>query len=95
MRFHRLFGQEKALTDLAVDETVRDELEHLDLAGGRILADLARDLRRERNDGSVPASAATRRGRLESAAVVAITVQDLLTLSGVHALGIGAPTVPL
>jgi len=95
VRFHRLFGQEKALTDLAVDETVRDELEHLDLAGGRILADLARDLRRERNDGSVPAGATTRRGRLEPAAVVAVTVQDLLTLSGVHALGIGAPTVPL
>jgi hypothetical protein len=37
----------------------------------------------------MPAGAAARRGRLEAAAVVAITVQDFLTLCGVHASGIG------
>ena len=28
------------MADLAVDETLRDQLEHLDLAGGRLLLEL-------------------------------------------------------
>ncbi|MBM2822748.1 MAG: hypothetical protein HW413_1494 [Thermoleophilia bacterium] len=37
----------------------------------------------------MPTRAASRRSRFESTAVVAIPVQNLLTLSGVHASGIG------
>ena len=37
VRLDRLLGEEEPLADLTVDETVRDELENLDLAGGRLL----------------------------------------------------------
>ena len=83
------------LADLTVDEAVGYELEHLDLPRCRILTDLARRRRGEGNDRPVPAGATSRRGRLEPAAVVAVTVQDLLTLSGVHVFGIGARITPL
>ena len=95
VRFDCLFGQEEALADLAVDEAVRDQLKYLDLAGRRILAQLSRRRRRERDNRSMSAGATACRGRLEAAAVVPITAKDLFTLSGVHASGIGAPAVPL
>ena len=41
VRFDRLFREEEAFADLAVHETVADELQNLDLAGCGILADLA------------------------------------------------------
>ena len=41
--------------DLAVDESVRNELKHLNLARGRILADLAGRGWSKRNDRAVPA----------------------------------------
>jgi hypothetical protein len=41
------------------------------------------------------AGATTRRGRLEATAVVAVPVQDLLALSGVHASPIGVQPVSL
>jgi hypothetical protein len=92
---HRLLGEEEALADLAIDETVRDELKDLDLASRRILADFPGRGRRERDHGSAPARAASCRSRLESTAVIAISVEDLLTLSGVHESGIGAARIPL
>ena len=77
------------LADLSIHEAVRNELEDLDLTSRRVLPELAGDLRRERDDGAVTTGAATRGSRLEAAAVVAISVQDLLTLRGVHGWGIG------
>jgi len=41
MRLDRLFREEEALADLAVHETVADELQNLDLARRGILTDLA------------------------------------------------------
>ena len=81
--------------DLAVHEPVGDELKNLDLAGRGILADFARRGRGERDDGPVPPRAAARSSRLEPAAVVAIAVQDLLTLGSIHVSGIGNPAYPL
>ena len=95
MGLHRLLREEEALADLSVDETVCNELQHLDLASGRILTDLARGGWRERDDRTAAARATTRSSRLEAAAVVAISVEDLLALSGVHEFRIGAATVPL
>jgi hypothetical protein len=95
VRLDRLFGQEESLTDLAVHETVGDELEHFDLTRRRILSDLAARRWRERNDRATTARAAPSRGRLESAAVIAVTVQDLPTLSSVHVSDIGGPATPL
>ena len=46
---HRLLREEEALTDLAVHEAVRDELQHLDLTGRRLLRELAQDRRVERD----------------------------------------------
>jgi hypothetical protein len=95
VRLHRLLGEEESLADLAVDEAVSDELQDLDLAGGRILAELTLRRWREGNDGATASRAATCRSRLEPAAVVAITVQDLPALCGVHVSGIGAPVTAL
>ena len=95
MALDRLLGEEEAVADLAVDEAVGDELQDLDLTRGRILSELTLDLGRKGDHGAMPARAATRSGRLEAAAVVAIPVEDLLTLCGVHDWGIGGPVVPL
>jgi hypothetical protein len=83
------------LSDLAVHETVCDELKHLDLAGRRILADLAGRRWRERDHRAAATRAAPRGGGLEPATVVSVPVQDLLALSSVHVSGIGAPGIPL
>ena len=83
------------LADLAIDEAVRNELQHLDLPRGRVLPDLSGPRRRERDDGSVPTRAPARRSRLEPAAVVAVAVEDLLALGSVHASGIGGAADPL
>jgi hypothetical protein len=95
VRLHRLLGEEQSLADLAIDETVCHELEHLDLAGGRVLAELTRSGRREGDHRAAASRATTRRSRLEPAAVVAVTVQDLPALSGVHEFRIGAAVTPL
>ena len=85
----RLLREEEALTDLAIHETVGDELKNLDLPRGRVLPRLPLRRRAERDDRTVPAGAAASRGRLESAAVVAVAVEDLLALGSVHVSGIG------
>jgi hypothetical protein len=95
MRLHRLLRQEEALADLAVDESVRDQLQNLDLASGRILTDLTCCRWSEGDDGAAPTRTAPRCSRLESAAVVAIAIQDLLALSGIHESGIGLADAPL
>jgi hypothetical protein len=92
---HRLLGEEEPLADLSVDEAVCDELKYLDLASGRILSDLAGGRRREGDHGAAAAGAATRSRGFEPPAVVAISVEDLLALSGVHEFRIGARPVPL
>ena len=95
MGLHRLLGEEEPLADLSIDETVCDELKHLDLASRRILTDFAGRGRREWDDRAAAARAATCGSRLEPAAVVPISVEDLLALSGVHEFRIGAPPLPL
>jgi hypothetical protein len=95
MGLHSLLGKEEPLADLSIDETVCDELKHLDLASRRILSDFAGRGRRERNDRAAAARAATSGSRLEPAAVVPISVEDLLALSGVHEFRIGAAPLPL
>jgi hypothetical protein len=95
VRLHRLLGEEEPLADLSIDETVCDELKHLDLASSRILSDFARRGRREWNHRAAATRAATRGSRLEPAAVVSISVEDLLALSGVHEFRIGATPLPL
>jgi len=73
------------LPDLAVDETVGNELEDLELSGRGLLLELAQCRRRgERDDRSRPIRVTTRSSRLEAAAVVAIPRQDLPALRGVH-----------
>ena len=84
------------LPDLAVHEPVGDELENLDLAGGRFLLELPQGGRgRERDHRSGRLCAPTRRSRLEPAAVVAVSIQDLSPLRGVHEMAIGLPRIAL
>ena len=90
VRLDGLLREEQALPDLSIDEAVGDELEDLDLAGGGFLLELAEGRgRRERDHGARPLRVPACRSRLESAAVVAVPVQDLLTLRGVHEMRIG------
>ena len=49
VRLHRLLREEEPLTDLAVHEAVCDELQHLDLPGGRLLRELTQNRRVERD----------------------------------------------
>ena len=90
-----LLRQKQALADLAVHQSVGDELEDFDLARGRFLLELAGRGAGERDDRAGARAAASRRGRLETSAVVPIPVQDFLALSGVHASGIGLAGQPL
>ena len=92
---HRLFREEEPFSDLSVDETVCDELKDFDLACGGILPDLTRRRSGERNDRAAASRAASRRSRFEATAVIAVPIQDLLPLSGIHEFGIGAAHVPL
>ena len=95
MGLHGLFREEEPLADLSVDETVCDELEDFDLACGGILPDLTRRRSGEWNDRAAASRAAPSRSRFEATAVIAVPIQDLLPLCGVHESGIGAAPVPL
>ena len=52
---HGFFREEEMFADLSIHETVCDELQYLDLACGRVLADLARRRGREGDDRSAAA----------------------------------------
>ncbi len=96
MRLDGFLGEEESLSDLAIDQAVRDELEDLDLARRRLLLELAKSGRRdERDHGPGPLRVPARSSSLESTAVVAVSVQDLFTLRGVHAMRIGARGIAL
>jgi len=94
MRFHRFLRQEQPFADLAIDEAVGDELEHLDLTPRGLLLELAKRAL-ERNHIGTPGTTTPRRDFLEAARVRQIPAEDLLTLSCVHAPGIGAVNKPL
>jgi hypothetical protein len=90
VRLDRFLREEESLPDLPVDEPVGDELEHFDLTGGGFLLELPQDGRRRKRDHCArPLRVPARRSRLEAAAVIAVSVQDLLTLRGVHIMRIG------
>ena len=94
MRLHRLLGEEEPHADLAVHEAVGDQLEHLDLARGRLLLELLQGPA-EGNDLGAPSAAALGH-RVEAAAVVHVSGQDLFALSSVHRnRDIGLPTLAL
>jgi hypothetical protein len=93
VRLDRLLRQEEAVSDLPVYESLGDQLQDFELPRRRLLLQLG-ERSREGNDLS-RASPSARRGRLETAAVVDIARQDLLTLGRVHGLGIGVPENPL
>jgi len=96
MGLHRLLGEEQVLSDLSVHEPVGDELENLELSRSRLLLEVSERRRgRERDHRSRTLRIPARRSRLEAATVVAIPVQDLLPLRGVHALRIGRHGIAL
>ena len=84
-----LLREVETIADLTVRESFGDELQNLDLARGREMLRLRPGRaggKVRRVGGRVTAS----RDRLEAARVLAITGQDLLTLSCVHVVAIGA-----
>ena len=93
---HRLLGEEELLSDLAVHESVGDELQDLELTRRRLLLELPQHRRRsERDDRAGPLRVPTCSSSLEATAVVPITVENLSPLRGVHALRIGLPRIAL
>ena len=93
MRFDGLLGEEESHADLAIHETIRDQLENLDLPRSRLLLQLLKGAGK-RDDLS--AAATSLRNRVESTAVVDIAGQDLLALGSVHGNGpIGLDPQPL
>jgi hypothetical protein len=91
---HRLLGEEEAHADLAVHEAVRDQLEHLDLARGRLLLELLQRPAEGNDLRALPA--APLRHRVEAATVVHVSGQDLFALCSVHRnRDIGPPIAPL
>ena len=87
MALYRLFRQEQTMADLAIDEAVGDELKNLDLARGRRLLRLrlARGDRHHLGRRRPP-----RRGDvLEMLRVLAIAIQDCITLCRIHRSNIG------
>lgn len=94
VRLHRFLGQEEPLTDLAVHESVGNELQHLDLPHGRLLLELPKRALKRNHVGSA-GTTTPRRNLLEAARVRQITAEDLLALSSVHGPSIGAANEPL
>lgn len=80
------------MSDLPVDEAIGDQLEHFELSGCRLLLEL---LERTGERNHLGARAPLRRNRLEAARMVAIAVQDLITLCSVHDPAIGRIAKPL
>ena len=82
MALHRLFREEEAVADLAVDQALRDQLEYLDLAGSGLLLELSKG-RGEGNDLRIALS--TPGGHcVKTTRVVHITGQDLFSLCSIH-----------
>jgi hypothetical protein len=88
MGFHRLFREEEAVADLPVDEALRDQLEDLDLPGGRLLLELL-ERRGEGNDLAGAARRPPLGDRLEAPRMVHVSRQDLFPLCSVHEPDIG------
>ena len=91
MALDRLLGEVEAISDLAIHESLRDELKNLDLAGRRRVHRF-----RHRGSGRELDQLRDRRpascDRLETARVLAVAGQDLFTLRCVHVPDIGAPS---
>ena len=86
MALDRLLAEEEPLADLAVDEAVGNQLEHLRLARRGLVAGLGgRGLERDHLGDGVPA----RGDRLEPRGVLAVAREDGVAFGSVHALRIG------
>ena len=94
VRLDGLLREEEAVADLATHEAVRDQLKHLDLAGGRLLLQLL-ERAREGNDLCVAAARAPGRDGVEPPRMADVTAQDLLALRSVHGPTIGRPRLRL
>src|ERR1035437_6767377 len=92
MRLDRLLREEETRADLAVHETVGNELKHLELAAGGLLLDTKR--RAKWNDFAAGRSGPTLSNFLETSRVVDITTQDFSSLGSVHGPGYRPSTTP-
>ena len=91
MALDRLLREEEAVADLAIHKALGDKLEDLDLASGRKMLRLGSG-RAGRELDQLSDGIAARRDRLEATGVLAVAGQNFLTLSCVHASGIGVAT---
>ena len=93
MGLHGLLAEEETDSDLAIHETVRDQLQHFDLAHCGLLLQLAEGPTEGNDLGA--AVLPLGRDRLEAALMVHVAAEDLLALCGVHAWAIGRMAKPL
>lgn len=91
MGLDRLLGKEESLADLAIHETLSDELKDLDLACSGLLLQLARWRRPQWYNlrSGVTAGASTLRRLFEAASVVEVPRQNLSAFCLIHAPVIG------
>lgn len=82
MTLDRLLREEEAMADFAVDQALRDQLQHFDLASGRLLLELPEGSS-ERNYLRV-ALPPPRGHSVKTTRVVDVTGQDLFALCSIH-----------
>ena len=87
MALHGLLAEEQPDADFPVHEPIGDQLEHLDLPGGRILPRLLG--RRLEGDDLRDGRVAPRCDGIEPGRVLAVARKDLVALSSVHGGRIG------
>ena len=81
-----LLRKEEPDADLAIHETVRNQLEHLDLSRRRLLLQLLQGLKRDHlGDRGLSASG----HGLEPGGVLPVPGQNCIALGGIHAPAIG------
>src|SRR6266545_2138596 len=87
VRFDRFFGEKQHLSDLTVDETLGDELKHLDLTRCRLLFEFSQRSIEWNDLCALPRPA--RRGCVEPPRMIRVAAQDLVALDSVHGVPIG------
>jgi hypothetical protein len=93
VRLDRLLAEEESDSDLAIHETIGDQLQHFDLPHRRLLLQLAEGAGKGDNFGVSVLTLGS--DRIEAALVVHVAAQDFLALCGVHTRPIGRMAKPL
>ena len=93
VRLDRLLAEEEPDSDLAIHETIGDQLQHFNLPHRRLLLELAEGA--GEGDDLGTSVLALGSDRIEASLVIHVSAQDFLALGGVHMGPIGRMAKPL